>query len=136
MVKSVYHQPPTGSVDKHASHFAEALCRSTLLRRPSLLKLASLRLVSGASLHLAFYAQLHVRQRPEPFLCSYLARLRVGCVLIRNKSRVNIILPLNVWRFKRVFARPRFSQPPVFDCFQYVNGREKAWKFFMCSVVT
>ena len=132
MVKSVYYQPPTGSADKHASHFAEALCGSTLLRRPSLLKLASLCLVSGASLHLTFYAQLH--QRPEPFLCSYLARLRVGCVLIRNKSRVNIILPLNVWRFKRVFARPRFSQPPVFDCLR--EGGRRPGNFFMCSDVT
>ena len=126
---STANLPPAVSIDTPATlqkHFVEALCGSTLLHHPSLLKLASLRLVSGASLHLTFYAKL--RQRPEPFLRSHLARLHVGCVLIRNKSRVNIILPSNVWRFKRIFARPRLSQPLVFDCFQYVNGREKEEK--------
>ena len=120
--------PPAVSIDTPAT------CGSTLLRHPSLLKLASLRLVSGASLHLAFYAQL--RQRPEPFLRGHLARLHVGCVLIRNKSRVNIILPSNVWRFKQIFARPRLSQPPVFDCFQYVNREGEGLEILSCAVMS
>ena len=41
-------------------------------------------------------------RRPETFI-RHLARLHVGCALIRNRSLANIFLPSNVWEFERMF---------------------------------
>ena len=84
---------------------------SAPLPRPSPLKIASLPLASGASLHLAFYARL--RRRPLTFIC-HLARLHVGCALIRNRSLANIILPSNVWGFERMFKCYYIRSGPSF----------------------
>ena len=55
---------------------------------------------SVGSISPPFYTRLC--QRPETFI-HHLARLHVGCALIRNRSLANIILPSNVWGFERMF---------------------------------